>query len=130
MDGTSAEVGKAAVGDFLQHYGVLGMKWGQRRAERKARKAETSSDAKKSIDVRTKAKTHSVKALTNAELKAAMDRMNLEQGFKRLAVNEKSVVNRFISSTLLEIGKREVQVRVGKAAAGFAFKKIATGGAA
>lgn len=126
MDGTSAEAGKAAVGDFLEHFGVIGMKWGQR----KARKAVTSSDAKKSIDVRAKAKSHSTKALTNAQLKTAIDRMNLEQNFKRLAVNEKPGVSRWISSTMLEIGKREVQVRAGKAVAGFAIKKAVTAGVA
>lgn len=124
MDGATAEVD-----DFLAHFGVKGMKWGQRLADRKARKSATSSDAKKSIDVRDKAKSHSAKALTNAQLKTAIERMNLEQNFKRLAVNEKSGVSRWISSSLMEIGKREVQTLAAKKVAGLVARKVATGGA-
>lgn len=124
MDGAATEVD-----DFLQHFGVKGMKWGQRLADRKARKSATSSDAKKSIAVRDKVKTHSIKALSNAQIEAATKRMNLEQNFKRLAVNEKSGVSRWISSTLMEIGKREVQAIAAKKVAGFVAKKVVTGGA-
>jgi len=124
VDGEDAD----RVNEHLAHFGVKGMKWGQRRADRKARKSATSADAKASIDVRTKAKTHSPKALTNKQLQTAINRMNLEQNFKRLAVNEKSGVSRWISSTMLEIGKREVQAVAAKKAAAFVAKKVATGG--
>lgn len=129
MERTSAALGQAAAGKNLTHFGVKGMKWGQRLKDRKARKAVTSGDAKKSLDVRGKAKSHSAKALTNAQLKTAIERMNLEQSFKRLAVNEKSGVSRWISSTLLEIGKREVQTALTKKLAGAAIKTAVTGGA-
>lgn len=104
MDQTDDASGTQRVLDHLAHFGVIGMKWG----ERKARKAETSSDAQKSISVRDKAKTHSTKALTNDQLKTAIERMNLEQNFKRLAINEKGAAARFISSTLLDIGKQRI----------------------
>jgi hypothetical protein len=58
-----------------------------------------------------------------------MNRMRMEQDFKRLSVNEKSVVSRWVSSTLLEIGKREVQTALAKKVAGTVAKKLATGGA-
>lgn len=124
MDRTDAAASDQRVLDHLSHFGVIGMKWGQR----KALKAKTSGDAKKSIAIRDTAKKASPKALTNAQLKLAIERMNLEQNFKRLAVNEKSGVSRWISSTMLEIGKREVQTRLGKAAAGAVLKKAVTGG--
>lgn len=111
--------------DFLAHFGVKGMKWGVRRTRPLA-----SKDAQKSLDIRAKAKTGKVKVLTNEELQLAINRMNLEQQFKRLAVNEQSPVRRWITSTLLEIGKREVQVAVSKKVATTIAKKIATGGAA
>jgi hypothetical protein len=47
-----------------------------------------------------------------------------------LAVNERPPVQRWIASTMLEIGKREVQVALGKKVAATVAKKIATGGAA
>jgi hypothetical protein len=114
------------VEDFLQHFGVKGMKWGQHRKS----KLPASSDAQKSLDIRAKAKTNKAKSLTNAELQLAINRMNLEQQFKRLAVNERPPVQRWITSTLLEIGKREVQVAIGKKVATTIAKKVATGGAA
>jgi hypothetical protein len=109
------------VGPFLEHYGVKGMHWGQRMKDRKARKSATSTDAKASLTVRAKAKSHTPKALSNAQLTTAINRMNLEQNYKRLAVNEKSGVTRWVSSMMLEIGKKEVQAAVArKVAAGIA----------
>lgn len=119
----------SAVDDFLAHYGVKGMKWGTRRSS-KLPKEGASKDATTALDLRARAKRSKPKALSNAELQAAINRMNLEQQFKRLATNEKPPVQRFIASTLLEIGKREVQVAVGKKVAATVAKKVATGGAA
>lgn len=116
------------VEDFLEHYGVKGMHWGQRLKDRKARKAETSGDAKTSLDIRGKAKTHSVKALTNKQLIDSINRMNLEQSYKRLSVNEKSGVTRWMSSMMLEIGKKEVQNAVARKVAGTIARAAATGG--
>lgn len=116
----------SATDDFLAHYGVKGMKWGKRTADRPAPSAESERAAK----IRTKAKAGKAKALTNAELREAIERMNLEQQFKRLSVNEKPAVQRWMASTMLEIGKREVQVALGKKVAATVAKKVATGGAA
>jgi len=121
VDGTDASVESdrgTSVTDFLAHYGVKGMRWGVR----KAPKEGASSDAQKSIDLRTRAKRSKAKALSNAELRTAIERMQLEQNFKRLAVNEKPAVTRFLSSTLLEIGKREVQAAAAKKVAGVVAK--------
>lgn len=115
--------------DFLAHFGVKGMKWGVRRSPKLAKEGP-SKDAQASLSLRARAKRSKPKALSNAELRQAIDRMNLEQQFKRLAVNERPAVQRFIASTLLEIGKREVQVAVSKKVAGVVAKKLATGGVA
>lgn len=112
--------------DFLAHFGVKGMKWGKHRGPKEG----ASKDASSALALRARAKRSKPKALTNAELQQAINRMNLEQQFKRLAVNERPPVQRFIASTLLEIGKREVQVAVSKKIAGVVAKKIATGGLA
>jgi len=114
------------VEDILKHHGVKGMKWGVHKKSR----VPASGDAQKSLDIRAKAKTGKVKSLTNAELQTAINRMNLEQQFKRLAVNERPPVQRWITSTLLEIGKREVQVAASKKIATTIAKKFATGGVA
>lgn len=103
-----SEVGHMdSVEDFLQHFGVKGMKWGKR-------KNPASSDAAASKNIRTTAKKKGIHTVSNKELQQAIERMRLEQDFKRLKTNEKPAVTRWISSTLLEFGKREVQARVAK----------------
>jgi RimJ/RimL family protein N-acetyltransferase len=113
------------VDDVLAHFGVKGMKWGHRKAQ-----VPASKDAQASLDIRAKAKKGKPRALTNAELRMAIDRMNLEQQFKRLAVNERPPVQRWVASTLLEIGKREVQTAAAKKVGAIVAKKFATGGLA
>lgn len=111
------------VEDILEHHGIKGMKWGKR-------KNPASTDAAAATSTRTTAKKKGVHTVSNAELQAAIRRMQLEQDFKRLSVNDKSAATRWISSTLLEIGKREVQQQVAKKVATTVAKKVATGGVA
>lgn len=113
------------VEDFLKHFGVVGMKWGHHKA-----KVPASGDAQKSLDIRAKAKKGKARALTNKELQLAINRMNLEQQFKRLSVNERPPIQRWVASTLLEIGKREVQTAIAKKVTSTIAKKVATGGVA
>lgn len=113
-DSTTGRV--TSVDDFLQHFGVKGMKWGKR-------KNPASADAAASKQIRTTAKKQGVHTVSNKELQTAIERMRLEQDFKRLKTNEKPVVTRWIASTLLEAGKREVQVRAGKKLTGIIAKK-------
>lgn len=114
------------VEDILEHFGVKGMKWGVHRSP----KIPASRDAQVSLDIRAKAKKGKPRALTNAELQTAINRMNLEQQFKRLSVNERPPIQRWVASTLLEIGKREVTNAVAKKVATTVAKKVATGGLA
>lgn len=118
-------VAQSNVEEFLQHYGVAGMRWGRRKE-----KGPASDDASQKTTIKTKAKESGLQTLSNKDLQDAINRMNLEQQFKRLSVNEKPAVTRFISSTLLEIGKREVQTAVAKKVSIAVAKKIATAGAA
>lgn len=111
MDGSHGSSGTDRVAEFLAHYGVKGMRWGRKVS---ASKPSASSDSDKTTAIKVKAKKGKAKVLTNAELQTAINRMQLEQNFRRLRVNEKPAVSRFISSTLLEIGKREVQAAVAK----------------
>jgi hypothetical protein len=119
MDAADVELTK-----ILMHFGIKGMKWGQRKQR------PVSGDAKAKATVKEKVKKDKVASVSNLQLRTAIQRMQLEQDFKRLATNEKPAITRWISSTLMEIGKREVQAQAAKKIAGMVAKKVATGGAA
>lgn len=113
----------------IVHYGVKGMRWGQKKAAR-----PVASEAAAKQEVKTEVKKNKISAISNADLQASIRRMQLEQDFKRLAVNEKSQISRMVSSILLEAGKREVQAYAAKkltvGAIKAVAKKAATGGLA
>jgi hypothetical protein len=92
-----------AIGTSLKHYGIRGMRWGVRRTDAQIR-AETpvvavvkkgssqvktsggtgsgpSDDVVKVAVARQKMKASGINALSNAELKAITDRMNMERNF-------------------------------------------------
>ena len=69
--------------DFLQHYGVLGMKWGHR----KARSTSSSNKKPKSTKNTTTSKPKpkpTQKRLSDAELRAVVNRMRLEREYADL----------------------------------------------
>ena len=69
--------------DFLQHYGVLGMKWGHR----KARSNVSSNKKPKSIKNTTTSKPkpkQTQRELSDEELRAVINRMRLEREYADL----------------------------------------------
>lgn len=112
------------VEDVLAHFGVKGMKWGQKKAR------PVSDEAKNKAEVKAEVKTNKVASVSNKQLQDAIRRMQLEQDFKRLSVNESSGVKRWVSSVMLEIGKREVQAYAAKKLTVGAIKKVVTSGIA
>lgn len=112
----------------LKHYGVLGMKWGirkdrgtsasRRRAKEKAKTKGWSKDAKEVHRIKSK----KIPTLTNKELKAANERINLESKYRSLnrsniakgvalVVTANLAYTNFVtfydnSSKLISIGKR------------------------
>ena len=72
--------------DFLKHYGVLGMKWGKR----KARSTVSSNKKPKSTTI-TKPKSKPTKRrLSDAELRAVVNRMRLEREYADLTYRASS----------------------------------------
>ena len=94
--------------NYLQHYGVLGMKWGQRRAQRKLDRIEKK--AKKQgwdADATTAArlKTKKVSQMSNAELKKLNERTRLENEYKSLNKRDTSAGKKFVSDIMKETSK-------------------------
>lgn len=112
----------ADVDTVLTHFGIKGMKWGQKKAN------PVTRDASFKAGIKNQARRQKVASVSNQDLQRAIERMRLEQDFKRLSVNEKSGVSRWIASTMMEIGKREVQAYAAKKVAAVVARKVATGG--
>lgn len=98
--------------DYLEHFGVKGMKWGVRRRGRSAsgatdevgqRKA-SSSDAKKTGALTDRAPDQ----LTTKQLQAVNKRLNLEREYARLNPTKGEVLKSQINNLLntLEMGNR------------------------
>ena len=129
----------------LFHYGVKGMKWGvirskaykkladkKRESEESAKqKAKdvinpTSKEAKTAKSNRKRVETFGTDVLTNKELQAVVNRMNLEQQYSNLVENQKSAsIRRGVRGDIIDFGKgfvSDVMKDVGKYAMGEAFK--------
>ena len=75
--------------DFLQHYGVLGMKWGKR----KARSTSSSNKKPKSTKNTTTSKPkpkQTQRELSDEELRAVINRMRLEREYADLKYRSSS----------------------------------------
>lgn len=98
--------------DFLAHYGVKGMKWGQ---HKKSRQTEpNSSDANAAGAIKSRVKTQkTTRILTNKELKDTIERMRLEQEFSKLSggldKTHTQKAKAFVSKLLGDAGKQGSQ---------------------
>lgn len=96
--------------DILEHYGVKGMKWGQRK---KRQTSPDSADTTRVSALKSGVKTQkTTRHLSNAELQDAIQRMRLEQEFSRLSNGiEKTRVQKgraFLAKVLGDAGKQTV----------------------
>lgn len=91
------------VGDFLEHIGVKGMKWGVRRKDRPVVIVHPSADANRAHTLANKARqTGGIHSLSNKELQDLVTRMNLEQQYSRLDTGPTSKVDKgrkFVAQT-------------------------------
>lgn len=81
--------------DELAHYGVLGMKWGKR-------KAGKGGSVKKR-------KTNPVKKMTDEQLRTKLNRMRMEQEYKKLSKADIANGQRKAQSVLKTVGKLTVK---------------------
>lgn len=122
--------------DDLKHFGVKGMRWGQKRSTSsshvskiKSKKAEADKqkeenmhpDAKKKRELKKK----KISELSNADLKALNERLNLEKQYKDLSRNEKTKGKSFVEKQLSNAGN-QVATTIVTSAALYAAKAALT----
>ena len=73
--------------DSVEHSGIKGMKWGVRRSRKELARLRQgpSADAKEAHKALVKSKISGVESLSNKELNALNNRLNLEQNYARLS---------------------------------------------
>jgi len=88
------------VEEFLEHFGVKGMKWGIRR------KVGSDGRVTGSVDHRTtqQLKAKPVHQLTNMQLKKLNERMNLEQNYNRLNPKKVSHGKKIVAGIIASAG--------------------------
>ena len=83
--------------DELMHYGVLGMKWGKRKARYSSKSSKTMSADAKEV---SKIKKKKVSEMSNEELRKANNRLQLEQNYSRLNPNTVKKGMMFVGATV------------------------------
>ena len=77
--------------DFLQHYGVLGMKWGHRKAKSNVSSNKKPKSTKNTTISKPKYKSKPTqRRLSDAELRAVVNRMRLEREYADLKYRSSS----------------------------------------
>lgn len=79
--------------DFLQHYGVLGMKWGHRKARSKTSSNKKPKSTKNTTTSKPKSKPKpkpTRRELSDEELRAVINRMRLEREYADLQYRSSS----------------------------------------
>jgi hypothetical protein len=88
----------SGVRSFIEHYGVRGMRWGVRKGS--SRVSRPSGEARKASELRRKP----VHQLTNKQLKAVNERMNLEQNYNRLNPSRTKRGRAYVTAAIGAIG--------------------------
>lgn len=119
MDGSHADdiVRQRGV-DALAHFGIKGMKWGIRKDKPAPEAPSEEHTNTATTRARTKAAKGSTHMLTNAELKAAVERIRLEQQYAQLTAKPKSKGRVFVTNFFKSKSNRQMTVSAAKTAHG------------
>ena len=120
--------------EVLEHYGILGMRWGVRRTpeqlgrDRARRKKKgkpvtpISEDAKRKQATQAKIKKEGINTVSNNELKELNKRLNMEQQYRNMTKEQKRKLSdqdkKLIGDIINAAGKITVAATGGSAAAG------------
>jgi hypothetical protein len=140
-DGTlkQSDILAEALGMFLSHVGVRGMRWGvhRSRSSRSAaargkasthRRGTVSPDAARAQQLKRTVKKSGTQALSNKDLQDLVTRMNLESQHGRLNEQHVNSGKKFITNVLKDVGRQQatsLAAQYGPKGAAWVAKKIA-----
>jgi hypothetical protein len=107
-------------GDFLEHYGIKGMRWGVRRSEAQLRKARAELDKAVKDYQKSPKRKKNIKKLSDAELNERIKRLENE---RKLGDLQKSEGEKMAADVLKGIGSKTLKT-VGTGVAVYAGKQI------
>ena len=91
------------VDEFLEHFGVKGMRWGVRRS--RTQLDADSSDFTNAQGIKAKGKRSGVRSLSNQEIQSYLARLGLEKQYKQTKPSAKAA--KFVSDLLLSVGRSQ-----------------------
>ena len=110
------------VEEVLAHFGVKGMKWGVRKDKQPA-----SPDSAKSTAARQKAKKEGLHTLSNEEVRAIVDRMQLEQRYSQVAAADRNIMQKgasFAKELVVDTSKDVIKKQTKQAANNYVSKMV------
>jgi hypothetical protein len=96
--------GAFLIGDYLEHFGRKGMKWGAHVYGSDRSGASTHQDAHDTNLLKAKVQQHGTKALSTSELQTLVTRLNVEKQYSNLSPHEVSLGRTVVSELLSETG--------------------------
>lgn len=108
---------------YLQHFGIPGMRWGVRRggplsggarAARKREKLAKNPSTYNGLHIKMKPKGPNVKAMSDQELRARINRLNMEKEYSKLNQDSISKGKSAVAGILKDSAKSTVKMYVTK----------------